>query len=322
MDMKKFRALLEKRTRNMKKSGVAALETKAPEKWGKLNTAIEKMADQWIREFLYGRLPMKKEDPALPDFLKALDKIGKNMEESNTFRLIQYLLYQEGDLEKAAETLAPFRRLIVLAYFPYWEKHVTGKGTKEDPYKTDLLEGAAWDEKAGLWRGKDGAYAALPPKMESAGLKDLGDALIGQATEKLVAESCSDKGAYMTFRDGILGYSSFAIEAVRQFIERDLTETEGAVELAAGVLTKSWDSCSQYVTGRVKDMLMDQIRKSMAARADVLPCHVPDAFVIDLIREYYGEGNRDEELERKAFEAAYTKRLSVSTKPPAKNRKR
>ena len=60
MDMKKFRALLEKRTRNMKKSGVAALETKAPEKWGKLNTAIEKMADQWIREFLYGRLPMKK----------------------------------------------------------------------------------------------------------------------------------------------------------------------------------------------------------------------------------------------------------------------
>lgn len=167
MDMKKFRALLEKRTRNMKKSGVAALETKAPEKWGKLNTAIEKMADQWIREFLYGRLPMKKEDPALPDFLKALDKIGKNMEESNTFRLIQYLLYQEGDLEKAAETLAPFRRRIVLAYFPYWEKHVTGKGTKEDPYKTDLLEGAAWDEKAGLWRGKDGAYAALPPKMES-----------------------------------------------------------------------------------------------------------------------------------------------------------
>lgn len=158
------------------------------------------------------------------------------------------------------------------------------------------------------------------PVPDAAGLKDLGDALIGQATEKLVAESCSDKGAYMTFRDGILGYSSFAIEAVRQFIERDLTETEGAVELAAGVLTKSWDSCSQYVTGRVKDMLMDQIRKSMAARADVLPCHVPDAFVIDLIREYYGEGNRDEELERKAFEAAYTKRLSVSTKPPAKKK--
>lgn len=159
------------------------------------------------------------------------------------------------------------------------------------------------------------------PVPDAAGLKDLGDALIGQATEKLVAESCSDKGAYMTFRDGILGYSSFAIEAVRQFIERDLTtETEGVVELAAGVLTKSWDSCSQYVTGRVKDMLMDQIRKSMAARADVLPCHVPDAFVIDLIREYYGEGNRDEELERKAFEAACTKRLSVSPKPPAKKK--
>ena len=168
MDMKKFKDLLDKRTRNMKKSGLEALEERVPEKWGKLNAAIDKLADAWLREFLYGRLLMKRDDPALKDLLKEFQKIEKEMRQKNAYTLIQYYLYHEGDLTRAAEVLAPYRRKVLLAYFPYWEKHVTGKGTKTEPYTTDLLEEgmAVWDEKANLWRGPSGTYIALPPKKE------------------------------------------------------------------------------------------------------------------------------------------------------------
>lgn len=152
-------------------------------------------------------------------------------------------------------------------------------------------------------------------------LEALENNLATKAREKLVSETVKNEGSYMTFRDGVLGYASFAAEAGRQFMDRDLTDPD--LNIVLGVLEKNWDDCSAYVLKRVKDMMMNTMRETMHSQKDGLPCYVPDEFVIDLIHEFYVGNVADTNSEKKEFDAACEKRSSAErlTKKTAEKKK-